>query len=393
MRRTHPALSSKIGCRMTKAILRYYPVGNGDTTLIELPDGRLVLVDFADYGDPDDSENKRIELSKALKERLDELNRDSIDVIAFTHLDDDHTHKASEFFWLQHAEKYQGTDRIKLNELWVPAAAITEEGSEGDARVIRQEARHRLKKGKGIRVFSRPERLKEWLEENGLTVESRNALITDAGNTIPGFSTTAEECVEFFVHSPFAWRLDENTVEDRNGDLFTFQAHFVVGECETKALFFSDADYETLSQIVETTRNHKRAERLAWDIAKAPHHCSYLSLSDDKGTDKTEPIVNVAWLWEKQGQAGGLIISSSKPIPEKGTKEDSDPQPPHRQAANYYRPIAEKLKGDGFVVTMEHPNQKNPKPIVVEIGSRGLTLLKSVLGGAAAIISRPARAG
>src|ERR1700758_4601265 len=99
---------------MAKAILRYYPVGSADTTLIELPDGRLVLVDFADYGDSEDVSNKRIELSKALRERLEELNRDSIDVVAFTHLDDDHCHNASEFFWFEHAEIYQSGDRIKI---------------------------------------------------------------------------------------------------------------------------------------------------------------------------------------------------------------------------------------------------------------------------------------
>ena len=378
---------------MTKAILRYYPVGCADTTLMELPDGRLVLIDFADYGDPIDKDNKRIELSAALRERLDELGKSSIDVVAFTHLDDDHCHKAGEFFWFQHAKAYQDDDRIKIGELWVPAAAVTEEGSKDDARVIRQEARYRLKKGKGVRVFSRPERLKQWLEDNGLTLESRANLITDAGNLIPGFSTAGKECVEFFVHSPLAWRLDENTVEDRNGDLFAFQAHFAIDGTDTKALFFSDSDHETLTEIVQTTKRHGRDERLEWDIAKAPHHCSYLSLSDEKGNEKTKPVPDVKWLWEEQGQEGGMMISSSKPIPLVDSKEDKDPQPPHRQAANYYQEVTGKLDGDGFVVTMEHPTQSKPKPVVIEIGVRGLTLLRAAIGGGAAIISTPARAG
>ena len=376
-----------------KAVLRYYPVGNADTTLIELPDGRLVLIDFADYGNPSDSEDKRIELSQALRDRLDELDRTDIDAVAFTHLDDDHTHNSSTFFWFNHASKYQDDDRIKIKELWVPAAAVTEEGSEGDARVIRQEARHRLVKGKGIRVFSRPERLKDFLKENDLSIEDRSSLITDAGTTIPGYSVDGPECCEFFVHSPFAWRLDENTVEDRNGDLFAFQLRFLIEGTETRALFFSDSDHETLSEIVQITRYHKRESRLQWDIAKSPHHCSYLSLSDEKGTDKTKPVDDVAWLWEEQGQNGATIISSCKPIPEKGTKGDKDVQPPHRQAANYYRGVADKLDGEGMVVTMEHPTQSSPKPIHFEIGSSGLTLLKAVARGAAAIVSTPARAG
>ena len=66
-------------------------------------------------------------------------------------------------FYLEHAEKYQVKGRPRIGELWVPAAALVEEGLEGDARIIRSEARHRFKAKNGIRVFSRPDRLKEWM--------------------------------------------------------------------------------------------------------------------------------------------------------------------------------------------------------------------------------------
>jgi hypothetical protein len=109
---------------------------------------------------------------------------------------------SSDFFYLEHAAKYQTSGRIKIRELWVPAAAIIEEGCEDEDRIIRAEARYRLKMGKGIRVFSRPDKLKEWFENEGLTLESRAHLITDAGQLIPGFSLASDQ-VEFFVHSPF----------------------------------------------------------------------------------------------------------------------------------------------------------------------------------------------
>ena len=41
---------------------------------------------------------------------------------------------------------------------------------------------------------------------------------------------------------------------------------------------------------------------------------------------------DVKWLFETQGQRGAYIISTSKPIPQKGSTEDASPQPPHRQA-------------------------------------------------------------
>lgn len=81
------------------------------------------------------------------------------------------------------------------------------------------EARYRLKMGKGIRVFSRPDKLKEWFQNEGLTLESRAHLITDAGQLIPGFSLASDQ-IEFFVHSPFATRLNGggDGLVDRNID-------------------------------------------------------------------------------------------------------------------------------------------------------------------------------
>jgi hypothetical protein len=56
-------------------------------------------------------------------------------VVAFTHLDKDHIGGASDFFYLEHATKYQDKNRIEIKTLWVPAAAIVEEGTEDEARI------------------------------------------------------------------------------------------------------------------------------------------------------------------------------------------------------------------------------------------------------------------
>jgi hypothetical protein len=77
-------------------------------------------------------------------------------------------------------------------ELWVPAAVITEEGCTDEDRIIRQEARYRLKKGAGIRVFSRPEQLETWLLSEGLSIDARRSLITDAGQLVPGWSVETQ---------------------------------------------------------------------------------------------------------------------------------------------------------------------------------------------------------
>src|SRR5438105_3142342 len=83
---------------------------------------------------------------------------------------------------------------------------------------FRGEARHRLKPGKGIRGFSRPDKLKGAVEISRVNAHSRAHLITDAGQLIPGYSL-ADKKIEFFVHSPFATQMNGNDgLFDRNID-------------------------------------------------------------------------------------------------------------------------------------------------------------------------------
>lgn len=151
--------------------IRFYPLGNADTCLFELSGGKMLLFDYANRGNQNDEKEKRIDLPTSIRERLSALKKSEFDVVAFTHADDDHIHGSSEFFYLEHAEKYQSKERVKIKDLWVSAAMIVEEGVDDEARILRAEARYRFKQGKGIRVFSRPEPLREWLSEQGIALE------------------------------------------------------------------------------------------------------------------------------------------------------------------------------------------------------------------------------
>lgn len=377
--------------------LTFYNLGNADTCLIDLDDGRKMLVDYAATRS-DEDDDKRADLPTLLREDLEKADKDTFDVAAFTHLDEDHIKGSSEFFWFEHAAKYQDDERIKITEMWVPAALITEEGQKTeDGRVLQREARHRLKEGKSIRVFSRPERLKKWLENQGLTLDSRRHLITDAGKLVPGFSKTDPGRVEFFIHSPHAKRLDDGTVEDRNGDCLVFQARFHVDGYDTDVIFTGDAKHETWVDVVDITRYKGNDDRLHWNVYKLPHHCSYTAIGPDKSTsaspDKTPPVEQVKWLCETQSAARCIVVSPSNPIPDKGSTEDEDIQPPHREAANYYRKNVADPKDGEFRVTMAEPSIDKPAPIVIVIGSKG-AIVKAAGGGFATITSHSSpRAG
>ena len=366
--------------------LTFYPLGNADCCLIDLENSQKILFDYADVRDPDDNDDLRIDLPEKLRADLKEAEKDSYDVVAFTHADKDHTKGLSEFFYLEHAEKYQDEDRIKIDTLWVPAAIILETSpSTEDHRVLRQEARHRLKEGEGIRVFSKPELLEDWLKKQGLKLKDREHLITNAGQTIPGYGKSSEG-VEFFVHAPFSESIDDEEIE-RNKASLIVQATFKIEDEETQLIMGADINHEVWTDIVRVTRHYNRDARLKWDIFKISHHCSYTALSDTKGTTKTTPVSKVKWLFE-QGEKKAILVSTSDPIPTTNTT-----QPPHRQAANYYKEVVKDIDGE-FKVTMEHPKKSAPEPLVITIDSSKATIVEQSISAATLITGREApRAG
>lgn len=359
----------------------FYPIGNADTTLIELSNNQKILFDYANMRNCDDENDTRIDLPT----ELNKVVTGDYDVVCFTHLDDDHICGASEYFYFEHATSYQGEGRKKIKEMWVPANVLVETGVNGDARVIRSEARYRLKEKSGIRVFSRPKKLKDWCDsQEGICFDDIRHLIVDAGTLAPGF-TKNDNGVEFFVHSPF---VSETQQIDRNNEAIVVQATFN-DACETKMILGSDINHDAWSDIVKVTRHFGNDTRLAWDIFHISHHCSYTALSGEKGNGETTPNPEVKWLFETMGNKRSRIISPSWSIPTEDTV-----QPPHKQAAAYYRRVANMKEGE-FKVTMDHPTKSNPKPLTYIIDSVSCTRLYIKPAAAASFVyeHKPSRAG
>lgn len=377
--------------------LTYFPIGNADCCRVDLANGKKLLFDFADTRNPDDPDDRRCDLPRELRDDLDGAGRKNFDVVAFSHLDEDHFRGASAFFWFEHSASLQGPDRIKIDELWVPAGLLLEvlPRDEGHAehRRVQDEAIHRFRRGERVRVFGRPSALRDWCGKKGIPFEQRQHLITDAGRVVEGF-TLAVDGVEFFAHSPFGWRIDQDTVEDRNLNNLLLHGSFLAGQRVTKVLFTADSPHECLSDVVNITRSKGNEDRLEWHVGKPPHHCSYGSIGPEKGDDVTEPTDQVRWLWCDQQQGNGILICSSKPTPIKGTAEDVDPQPPHRQAANFYKQALNGDSSDDFRVTMEYPRVSRPRPLVIIIDGDGPAIDKGLPSiGIAIGSSQPPRAG
>ena len=359
------------------ATLTFHPLGDADSTLIDLADGRKILIDFGDECTLATDE-RRIDLAATLWADLVRSGRPGYDTVLFTHLDRDHCYGAEDFFWFDHSPRLRGPGRATIGDLWVPAAAILETKLPPFAQVIQDEARYRLLRGSGVKVFSRPEALAGFLAMHGRTLADVAGLVVNAGETVQGYDVDGPERAQFFVHCPFGWRQDQNEqIVDRNQDSVVLQAVFLEGSTYRRVLFASDIDSETLSQIVRTTLRHQQPWRLGWDVCKIPHHCSYRALNvADKGTTMTVPVDEVRYLFENCGQPNGIMVSTSRSIP----GNDLDVQPPHRQAAAYYREVAWR-SGGRFEVTMDHSPARNPQPCRVIIDERGCRFVSSLQPG------------
>jgi glyoxylase-like metal-dependent hydrolase (beta-lactamase superfamily II) len=168
------------------ATLTFHPLGDADGTLIDLADGRKILIDFGDECTLAKDE-RRIDLAANLWGDLVRSGRPGYDAVLFTHLDRDHCYGAEDFFWFDHSPRLQGPRRARIGDLWVPAAAILEPKLPAFAQVIQNEARYRLLRGYGVKVFSRPEALAGFLAMHGRTLADVAGLVVNAGGTVPGY--------------------------------------------------------------------------------------------------------------------------------------------------------------------------------------------------------------
>lgn len=375
--------------------IKFYPVGNGDTSQIVLENGRRILFDYRHVKSSEDDKGPEINLQKTLRDELKEADRDFLDVVAFTHGDKDHIENSSEFFWFEYKKEFQGDDRIKIDELWVPAALIIEELTNDqlstEIAYWRQEARHRLIEGKGIKVFSKPEKLKDWLESKGLTVENRKHLIVDAGNVVDTFDLDSDG-VEFFCHSPFIKHVDEGE-NLRNGAALIFNVRFKAGSQYYDYFCIGDSDCEVLEDIVSISKDNNNGDRLEWDLYSVPHHCSHHALNPEKGEKTTAPLDKVKELLQS-GQEGGYMLCSSQEVDnDKDAYEQK--MPPHIQAKNCYEDYLSEVEGCRFIVTMEESPADKPQPIVFDIKTTGVILKSCAAAGGISSVTanRTPRAG
>lgn len=361
---------------MSDATIRFFPVGNGDCTLLWVGETRI-LIDLSpriQSGDPHyDVEEMRDELLPLVK-RND--GRYVVDALLITHPDRDHVLEAEELLHLGEPEDYNAADeRILVEEiLYVPASFEAQaDGLSSDAKAVLSEIERRLEAdssaGNVVTALIGP---------NGQDPGADR--VFTAGDVIDTFGATASDTrLSATVYAPRGV-LDP---EDRNDVSGVVQFSITPsGSVDpVRIVMGGDAPYEVWEDIYDK----ESLDDFKYDLLLAPHHCSWSVFGESSDDDASDKVIALF----KNCHSEAKIVSSSFAINREGT-------PPNEDAAEIYRDIVGE---DDFYCTGEYPSEDEHIPIVFEISDSGVQESDGKKrskggGGAAALIRKtPQRYG
>ncbi len=356
----------------------FFPVDNGDMTLIQLETGRNILVDI-NIRQPDEDGKIRDVLAD-LRERLPKDNgRHYVDAMLLTHPDQDHCRGLLEHFHLgplaDYAEPDEGEDgKIIIREMWSSPMVFRRRPAGDplckDAAAWAKEARRRVslhKEGGTILTGDRIQVMGEDLPEK---MEGIEDIVVKAGANITLIDGYDDGSFSGFLLAP---KGKGNAAEEerRSKNHSSVIVRFSLARDEqldgTRYLAGGDALVEIWERI--WTDHKSRKHLLTYHLLGTPHHCSWRSLSAESWGDSDGTAEASKDALKALGQAleGAYIVSSSKPV------VDDDDDPPCIGAKREYETIADGAEGQ-FVNTSEHKSDSGVEPMVFEVTTSGAVL-------------------
>ncbi len=358
---------------MSNNKIKYYPVDNGDTSLITLNDDTTILIDCnLREGDANTDDNNiypvKYDLLNSIQKRDDNK---FIDLFILTHPDQDHCRGFDKNFYQGDPDDYNKTNRdneeIIIDEIWVTSMLFTWDLCD-DANAMRNEV-NRRKKLTGSEKDKRGNRLCLIGYDSDTKFENVTQYVP--GNEINTINDITYDTFSFFIHAPFKQGLiDSKANQDRNSSSIVVQTRFKENASDNDhssyAIFGGDSDHYIWQKIIEVTEENDNEKYLKWDLLMAPHHCSWTYFNnvpyDNNGNQ--EPQNYSIKLLEEYRESGGAIISSSKKV------VDAKPNPPHYAAKEEYLKYLDSEESD-FYELATIPSEKTPEPVEFIMTNKG----------------------
>ncbi len=373
-------------------IIKYYPVGNADCSLIKLSDGKTIIVDCQFLADLTNDEGKQIAYD-VKADLLNELKRDAlgrpfVDLFISTHPHEDHCKGFAGSFFHGDINDYdveKNKDEIIIDELWITPRGMKDDLADS-AVEIRKEAKRRRKiydddsgfagsKGNYLRIIG---------YDKDKEFDSRYCYVP--GKLVSSVHGSSLSWLDIFIHAPFKEDVEISKKEDnKNATSIVVRFSFKVEGYDgyrTHVLMGGDAEHNIWQHIIENSN----LEDLAWHIFLAPHHCSWSFFNEPD--DKEEILSSAQTILNNQMGYSAFIVSSSEEI------VDDDQNPPCYQAKQQYVG-ALKSGASHFLNTATHYKVGAiPQPIVFVINKFGKMLKETeVVAGTSSVANPAARAG
>jgi len=371
------------------ANLSYFPVGNGDMTLVQTGAGHKILIDMNIRAAADDPDDETPDVASKLRNKLtrDAEGRLYVDALLLSHPDEDHCRGLRNHFHLGSPDKCsESADKILIREIWSSPMVFRRASRRhvlcDDARAFNAEARRRVRLfrdtrglvGDGDRILILGE------DEDGKTDDLEEILIRldEEFSRINGRDDSTMS-VRLLAPIPPDDEDDEQVLSKNNSSTilrFSLAGRGIPDKCR----FLTGGDAEVAIWEKLWNRHWSRPDWLSYDILLSPHHCSWHSLSYDSWSEEREDaeVSDEARSALSQARDGATIIASSNPI------KDDDNDPPCVRAKREYKWIIEEVAGT-FKCVGEHPSEKYPDVMEFEVGAYGLRRKTSQLGSSSTL--------
>jgi hypothetical protein len=382
----------------------FFPVGNGDMTLVRLadPETTTILIDVNIRVAADDPEDETRDVAADLRARLprDDKGRPYVDAFLLSHPDKDHCTGLETHFHLGPLADYADDNkpdakkRIVIREIWsspiVFRRACKTHTLCSDAKAFNKEAKRRVQRFRDGEVVDGDRILILGKDENGKT-DDLSSILVHTGETFHKVNGRHNDYFSAQLLAPRPQESEEDEVllsKNHSSTILNMKiASSLAYPDSCRLLTAGDAEVAIWERL--WARYKDTPDVLAYDVLQAPHHCSWHTLSHDSWSELKEKAKVSADARSALAQArtGALIIASCKPI------KNDDADPPCIRAQREYKDI---LAGAGglFFCTGETPNTWAPEPLEIEITAAGAKKKAARTSAAAAVVAAAApRAG
>ena len=371
------------------AQLSFFPVGNGDMTLVQTEGGRRILIDMNIRSTADDPNDDTPDVVAKLRKKLvrDAEGRLYVDALLISHPDEDHCRGLRKHFHLGPPDEWsKSADKILVREIWSSPMVFRRASRRhvlcDDAKAFNAEARRRVrvfrdtpwKVGDGDRILILGE------DEDGKTDDLKQILVP-VDHQFSQVNGKRDDSMTALLLAPLPTDDDDDEeVLSKNNSSTILRFSLAGNGIADKCRFLTGGDAEVAIWEKLWNRHSWRPDCLSYDILQSPHHCSWHSLSHDSWSEMREDaeVSEDARNALSQARSGATIVASSNPI------KDDDNDPPCIRAKREYEAIAKDAAGS-FACVGERPSEKSPDVMEFEIGAHGLRLLTAQMAAPAVL--------